>query len=51
LTVRHAVERWGDAALPSAPPATAEEAPAPPDTGADPWLQRRKALLNPGGPL
>jgi hypothetical protein len=57
LTVRRAVERWGDAGLPTAP-LPAEDAPAradpfdlPPDVRADPWLQRREALLNPGGPL
>jgi hypothetical protein len=57
LTARHAVERWGEAGLPTAPLPT-EDAPAradpfdlPPDVRADPWLQRREALLNPGGPL
>jgi hypothetical protein len=57
LTLRHAVERWGDAGLPSAPlsaddgPAWAGPSDLPPDVRADPWLQRREALLNPGGPL
>lgn len=59
LTVRHQVERWGDAGLPRAPiPATDERSmppndllDLPPDVRADPWLQRRKAMLNPGGPL
>jgi hypothetical protein len=59
LTARHQVERWGDAGLPHAPIPAADERPAPaadpldlpPDARADPWLQRRKAMLNPGGPL
>ncbi len=57
LTLLHQVERWGDAGLPSTPPA-AEDGPAsanpfdlPPDVRADPWLQRRQSQLNPGGPL
>jgi hypothetical protein len=57
LTLRQQVERWGDAGLPSAPPA-ADEAPAranpfdlPPDVQADPWLRRRTTQSNPGGPL
>jgi hypothetical protein len=57
LTLRQQVERWGDAALPRTPAADEGPAPSgalldlPPGTGADPWLQRRKAMLNPGGPL
>jgi hypothetical protein len=57
LTLRRQVERWGDAALPSAPPA-AEDAPAgdnpldlPPDVRADPWLQRRTNQPRTRGPL
>ena len=58
LTLRQQVVRWGDAGLPATPPA-ADEKPAksddlldlPPDIRADPWIQRRSALLHPGGPL
>jgi hypothetical protein len=57
LTLRHQVERWGEAGLPSAPcsatdsPAIANPFDLPPDIRADPWLQRRTTQLNPGGPL
>ncbi len=57
LTLRQQVERWGDAGLPPAAPAT-EERPAradpfdlPPDVQADPWLRRRNTQSNTGGPL
>jgi len=58
LTVRNQVVRWGDAGLPSAPPA-ADDKPAkredlldlPADVRADPWIQRRSAMLHPGGSL
>jgi hypothetical protein len=58
LTLRHQVERWGDAGLPASRPSAAE-APAldddwlglPPGSRVDPWLQRRKTQPNPGGPL
>ncbi|HKI38206.1 MAG TPA: hypothetical protein VKA46_40505 [Gemmataceae bacterium] len=59
LTLRQQVERWGDAGLPGVPPSAADEKPAapddlldlPPDLRADPWLQRSKAMLTPGGSL
>ena len=58
LTLRRQAERWGDAGLPAAP-AAVEPQPAapdpllglPPDVRDDRWLQRRTALLNPGGSL
>jgi hypothetical protein len=58
LTLRRQAERWGDAGLPTAPVAAEPERAAPdplrglpPDIRDDPWLQRRTALLNPGGSL
>jgi hypothetical protein len=57
LTLRQQVERWGDAALPAAPPAV-EDKPVragsfelPPDVQVDPWLRRRDPQSHPGGPL
>jgi hypothetical protein len=57
LTLRQQAERWGDTGLPSSRPA-AEDLPRrsadlldlPPDVRAEHWLQRRTAMLNPGGP-
>jgi len=60
LTVWHQVERWGDAGLPPTRLApTSDDRPAaaidpldlPPDLQSDPWLQRSKAMLTPGGAL
>jgi hypothetical protein len=57
LTLRRQVERWGDAALPSAPSPAEETTTSdnpfdlPPDVRADPWLQRRTTQPHSGGPL
>ncbi|HEX5273559.1 MAG TPA: hypothetical protein VFW33_23850 [Gemmataceae bacterium] len=57
LTLRQQVERWGDAALPTPPPAAEEGPPRadpfdlPPDVQADPWLRRRMTPPQTGGPL
>jgi hypothetical protein len=58
LTLRHQVERWGEAGLPNVPSPAADQKPAapdlldlPPDLRTDPWLQRRAAMLTSGGPL
>ncbi len=60
LTLWHQVERWGDGGLPPPPvlPTTDERPPPatdpldlPPDLRSDPWLQRSKAMLTPGGAL
>ncbi len=59
LTLRQQVERWGDAGLPAPALSSAEDRrpgpddrlDLPADLRADPWLQRRTALLTPGGSL
>jgi hypothetical protein len=56
LTLRRQMERWGDSGLPGAPPAADDRPPEsrdlpdlPPDVRTDGWLQRRRAMLHPGG--
>jgi hypothetical protein len=56
LTLRQQMERWGDSGLPGTPPAADDRPPEsrdlldlPPDVRSDGWLQRRQAMLHPGG--
>jgi hypothetical protein len=57
LTLRQRMDRWGDASLPSGATAgdeprhgTADLLDLPPDVRGERWLQRRTAMLTPGGP-